>query len=112
MEDQTQTAQPIQDQTVDTAPVDTTVNQPEVTPVEQTPTETAPVEQISEVPSADPAPVDVPVEPKRLTGADVLASYGLVEIYDARLGAYCQVKKEDAEKMLQSLEVLKAALGV
>src|SRR5579871_464331 len=111
MEDQTQTTQSMQDQTV--TPVDTTLpqtdtqsTQQETPPIEQTPAEVAPVDITT-------APVDeVTTEPKKLTGADVLASYGLVEIYDARLGAFCQVKKEDAQKMLESLDSLRIALGV
>ena len=120
MEEQTQTTQDVQDEIVkpiDTiaSQTDTEITQPETTPVEQTLTQINPVEQTPETTSAEtiPAPVDeVAEEPKKLTGADVLASYGLVEIYDARLGAFCQVKKKEAEKMLQSLEALKTALGV
>ncbi len=101
MEDQTQVIQPTQGQPADSTQVDTSITQPESTPVEQTPTDVAvaPSESVVQ-------------EPKKLTGADVLASYGLVEIYDARLGAFCQVKKEDAQKMLDSLDSLRTALGV
>ncbi len=116
MEDQTQTTQPVQDQTVEpvdstdtqtsTPPTDTTITQPEATPVDQTHVDTLPAET-----TASPD-VSTPAQPKILTGADVLASYGLVEIYDARLGAFCQVKKEDAQKMLESLDSLRTALGV
>lgn len=107
MEDQTQTTQSIQDQTdpsVDSTETqtDTTVAQPEISSVDQTTTASTPAES-----------TNVPIEEsKKLTGADVLASYGLVEIYDARLGAFCQVKKEDAQKMLESLDSLRTALGV
>lgn len=120
MEDQTQTTQSVQDEIVkpiDTiAPqTDTEITQTETTPVEQTSTQINPVEQTPKTTSTETtsSPADeVKEEPKKLTGADVLASYGLVEIYDARLGAFCQVKKENAERMLQSLEALKTVLGV
>lgn len=120
MEEQTQTTQDVQDETVSpvedsVTPTSTEVTQQEATSVAEPSIETTPVEQTPDTTSTEtiPAPVDeVAEEPKKLTGADVLASYGLVEIYDARLGAFCQVKKEDAEKMLQSLEALKTALGV
>lgn len=49
-------------------------------------------------------------EQKPLTNKDVLASKGLVEIYDPSVGAYRQVKKEDAEKLLANLEELKKSL--
>ncbi len=45
-----------------------------------------------------------------LTNKDILESQGLVEIYDPRVGAYCQVKKEDAEKMVAELEKIKKAI--
>lgn len=50
-------------------------------------------------------------EIKPLTNVDVLASQGLVEIYDAKDGAYRQVTKEEAEKMLESLEKLRSSIG-
>ena len=50
------------------------------------------------------------VEQRPLTNKDVLASKGLVEIYDPSVGAYRQVKKVDAEKMLANLEELKKSL--
>lgn len=49
-------------------------------------------------------------EVKPLTNIDILASHNLVEIYDATVGAYRQVPKEQAEKMVENLEQLKAAM--
>ena len=45
-----------------------------------------------------------------LTNADILESQGLVQIYDATVGAYRQVTREEAEKQLESLEQLKKTL--
>lgn len=49
-------------------------------------------------------------EQKQLTNKDILASKGLVEIYDPAVGAYRQVKKEDAEKLLANLKELEKSL--
>ncbi len=46
-------------------------------------------------------------EKKVLTNKDILESQGLVEIYDPSVGAYRQVAKEEAEKMIANLEELK-----
>jgi hypothetical protein len=49
-------------------------------------------------------------KPKPLTNTDILASQGLVEIYDPAVGAYRQVPKEEAEKMVANLKKIKAAM--
>lgn len=49
-------------------------------------------------------------EPKVLTNKDILESQGLVEIYDPSVGAYRQVRKEEAEKMIEKLEEIKKAM--
>ena len=49
-------------------------------------------------------------EPKKLTNTDILESQGLVEIYDPAVGAYRQVSKVEAEKMVESLEKIKASM--
>lgn len=49
-------------------------------------------------------------EAKVLTNTDVLESHGLVEIYDPSLGAYRQVPKEEAEKMVAKLGEIKKAM--
>ncbi len=49
-------------------------------------------------------------QPQPLTNKDVLASYGLVQIYDATVGAYRQVPREEAERMVAALEETKKAL--
>lgn len=51
-----------------------------------------------------------PEETKPLTNTDILASHGLVEIYDPSIGAYRQVPKEEAEKMVEKLEEIKKAM--
>ncbi len=47
---------------------------------------------------------------KVLTNKDILESHGLVEIYDPSVGAYRQVPKEEAEKMVEKLEEIKKAM--
>lgn len=47
---------------------------------------------------------------KVLTNQDILESQGLVEIYDPAIGAYRQVLKEEAEKMVTKLEEIKKAM--
>lgn len=47
---------------------------------------------------------------KVLTNKDILESQGLVEIYDPSVGAYRQVPKEEAEKMVAKLEEIKKAM--
>ncbi len=47
---------------------------------------------------------------KPLTNKDILESHGLVEIYDPSIGAYRQVPKEEAEKMVEKLEEIKKAM--
>lgn len=47
---------------------------------------------------------------KVLTNKDILESQGLVEIYDPSVGAYRQVPKEEAEKMVEKLEEIKRAM--
>jgi hypothetical protein len=47
---------------------------------------------------------------KVLTNKDILESHGLVEIYDPSIGAYRQVPKEEAEKMVEKLEEIKKAM--
>lgn len=47
---------------------------------------------------------------KVLTNKDILESHGLVEIYDPSIGAYRQVPKEEAEKMVAKLEEIKKAM--
>ena len=49
-------------------------------------------------------------EKKILANKDILESQGLVEIYDPSVGAYRQVKKEEAEKMIANLEELKKSM--
>lgn len=54
-------------------------------------------------------------EPKKetkkvLTNKDILESQGLVEIYDPAVGAYRQVPKEEAERMVAKLEEIKKAM--
>lgn len=49
-------------------------------------------------------------EPKKLTNTDILESQGLVEIYDPAVGAYRQVPKEEAEKMVENLEKIKKSM--
>lgn len=49
---------------------------------------------------------------KVLTNKDILESQGLVEIYDPSVGAYRQVPKEEAEKMVEKLEEIKKAMEV
>ncbi len=49
-------------------------------------------------------------KPQPLTNKDLLESYGLVQIYDATVGAYRQVKREEAERMVAALEENKKAL--
>jgi hypothetical protein len=51
-----------------------------------------------------------PDTPKVLTNRDILESQGLVEIYDPAVGAYRQVPKEEAERMVAELERIKAAM--
>lgn len=45
--------------------------------------------------------------PKVLTNKDILASQGLIEIYDPTVGAKRQLPKEEALKLIESLEQLK-----
>lgn len=47
---------------------------------------------------------------KPLTNKDILESQGLVEIYDPTVGAYRQVSKEEAERMVAELERIKKAM--
>ncbi|MDP9355853.1 MAG: hypothetical protein M3R02_11355 [Chloroflexota bacterium] len=49
-------------------------------------------------------------KPQPLTNQDILESYGLVQIYDATVGAYRQVPREEAERMVAALEETKKAL--
>ncbi len=49
-------------------------------------------------------------KPKPLTNADIMESYGLVQIYDATVGAYRQVPREEAERMVAALEETKKSL--
>ncbi len=49
-------------------------------------------------------------KPQPLTNQDILESYGLVQIYDATVGAYRQVPREEAERMVAALEENKKAL--
>ncbi|MDQ3098881.1 MAG: hypothetical protein M3Q44_03985 [bacterium] len=46
-------------------------------------------------------------QPKVLTNKDILASQGLIEIYDPTVGAKRQLPKEEAKKLIESLEQLK-----
>ncbi len=39
-----------------------------------------------------------------------MESHGLVEIYDPTVGAYRQVPKEEAERMVANLEKIKASM--
>ncbi len=50
-------------------------------------------------------------KPKVLTNTDILESQGLVEIYDPTVDAYRQVPKAQAEKMVENLQKIKAAMG-
>lgn len=45
-----------------------------------------------------------------LTNADILESQGLVEMYDPMTGEIKQVKKEDAQKMIDNLEKIKSSM--
>ncbi len=47
---------------------------------------------------------------KVLTNKDILESQGLVEIYDPAVGAYRQVPREEAERMVAKLEEIKKAM--
>jgi hypothetical protein len=49
-------------------------------------------------------------KPQPLTNKDILESHGLVEIYDPTVGAYRQVPKEEAERMVENLEKIKASM--
>jgi hypothetical protein len=49
-------------------------------------------------------------EPKVLSNKDILESQGLVEIYDPSVGAYRQVAKEEAKRMVENLEKIKASM--
>ncbi len=49
-------------------------------------------------------------QPQPLSNKDILESYGLVQIYDATVGAYRQVPREEAERMVAALEETKKAL--
>lgn len=57
---------------------------------------------------ADETKKETPKKP--LTNQDILESQGLVEIYDPSVGAYRQVPKEEAEKMVAKLEEIKKAM--
>jgi len=45
-----------------------------------------------------------------LSNKDILESQGLVEIYDPSVGAYRQVAKEEAKRMVENLEKIKASM--
>lgn len=47
---------------------------------------------------------------KTLTNRDILESQGLVEIYDPSVGAYRQVPREEAQRMVEELERVKASM--
>lgn len=47
---------------------------------------------------------------KKLTNEDILASQGLVEIYDPAVDAYRQVPKEQAERMVANMDKVKKSL--
>ncbi len=48
--------------------------------------------------------------PKVLTNKDILASQGLVEIYDPTVGAKRQVSISEAKRMVEQLEAVKKEL--